>query len=74
MAKYNGIERVPHVQEKLSWLAMYTEGTEILGKAACDYYVSEPDSALVYPNPMIANVASSFTQITGTKQLSTFWI
>jgi len=60
MAEYNGIENVPHVQEKLSWLAMYTEGTEILGKAACDYCVSEPDSALVFRNPMIANVAKFF--------------
>lgn len=60
MAQYNGIERIPHVQEKLSWLVMYTEGTEILGKAACEQCVSEPESDLVYPNPMIANIAKFF--------------
>jgi 4-hydroxybutyryl-CoA dehydratase/vinylacetyl-CoA-Delta-isomerase len=56
MAEYNGIEKAAHVKEKLTWLAMYTEATEVMGKAACDYCVSEPDSDLVYPNPMYANI------------------
>jgi len=60
MAEYNGIERASHVQDKLSWLVSYVEATEVLGRAACEHCVSEPDSDLVYPNPMIANIAKFF--------------
>lgn len=56
MAEYNGIEKAGHVIEKLTWLTMYTEATEVMGRAACEYCVSEPDSDLVYPNPMYANI------------------
>lgn len=60
MAEYNGIEKFTHVQDKLTWLTMLTEATEVLGRAACEHCVTEPDSDLVYPNPMIANVAKLF--------------
>jgi 4-hydroxybutyryl-CoA dehydratase/vinylacetyl-CoA-Delta-isomerase len=60
MAEYNGIERASHVQEKLTWLAQYTETVEILGRAACEHCVSESDSDLVYPNPMIANICKLY--------------
>lgn len=60
MAEYNGIEKTSHVQEKLTWLAQYTETVEILGRAACEHCVSEPDSDLVYPNPMIANICKLY--------------
>jgi len=56
MAEYNGVERVPHVREKLTWLTMYTEAVEILGRSACEHCISEPDSDLVYPNPLYANI------------------
>jgi 4-hydroxybutyryl-CoA dehydratase/vinylacetyl-CoA-Delta-isomerase len=56
MAEYNGIEKKPHVREKLTWLVMYTEMVEILGKAAVEHCIKEADSDLVYPNPMIANI------------------
>ena len=56
MAEYNGIEKVSHVREKLTWLAMYTELIEILGRAAVEHCIKEADSDLVYPNPMIANI------------------
>jgi 4-hydroxybutyryl-CoA dehydratase/vinylacetyl-CoA-Delta-isomerase len=56
MAEYNGIEKKAHVREKLTWLTMYTELIEILGKAAVDNCVAEEGSDLVYPNPMIANI------------------
>ena len=57
MAEYNNVEKVAHVREKLTWLAQYTETTEILGRAACEHCAFEPESGLVYPNPMIANIA-----------------
>lgn len=60
MAEYNGIEKASHVVEKLTWLTMYTETVKIIGQAACEHCVSEPDSDLVYPNPMYANIAKYF--------------
>jgi 4-hydroxybutyryl-CoA dehydratase/vinylacetyl-CoA-Delta-isomerase len=56
MADYNGIEKKAHVREKLTWLTMYTEMIEILGKAAVEHCIKEEDSDLVYPNPLIANI------------------
>jgi 4-hydroxybutyryl-CoA dehydratase/vinylacetyl-CoA-Delta-isomerase len=60
MAEYNGLEKVPHVQDKLSWLVMYAEGAEALGRSAAEYCVTDPDSDLVYPNPMYSNIAKFF--------------
>jgi len=60
MAEYNGVEKVPHVREKLTWLAMYTEAVEIMGRSACEHCISEPDSDLVYPNPMYANICKFY--------------
>lgn len=60
MAEYNGLEKVPHIQDKLAWLTMYAEGTEALGKVACEHCVTEPGSDLVYPNPMYSNIAKFF--------------
>ena len=56
MAEYNGIDKVSHVREKLTWLTMYTELIDILGRAAVEHCIKEADSDLVYPNPMIANI------------------
>jgi len=44
------------VREKLTWLVMYTESIEVLGKAAAENCIQEQGSDLVYPNPMIANI------------------
>ena len=60
MAEYNGIEKAPHVRDKLTWLVMYTEAVEVLGKAACEYCSSEKDSDYVYPNPMYANICKYY--------------
>ena len=60
MAEYNGIEKAPHVKEKLTWLVMYTEAVEVLGKAACEYCHAESDNDLVYPNPMYANICKYY--------------
>ncbi len=56
MADYNGIEKASHVREKLTWLVMYTEAVEVLGRAACEYCNEESDGEFVYPNPMYANI------------------
>ncbi len=60
MAEYNGIEKAGHIREKLTWLTMYTEATAVMGRAACEHCVSEPDSDLVYPNPMYANICKFY--------------
>jgi 4-hydroxybutyryl-CoA dehydratase/vinylacetyl-CoA-Delta-isomerase len=60
MAEYNGLEKAPHVQDKLSWLVMYAEGTEAFGKIACQECITDPDSHLVYPNPMYSNITKLF--------------
>ncbi|HJX03896.1 MAG TPA: 4-hydroxyphenylacetate 3-hydroxylase N-terminal domain-containing protein [Dehalococcoidia bacterium] len=60
MAEYNGIEKASHVVDKLTWLIQYTEAVEILGRAACEHCITESDSDLVYPNPMIANICKLY--------------
>ena len=60
MAEYNGVEKVPHIRDKLTWLVMYTEAVEVIGKSACEHCISEPDSDLVYPNPMYANICKFY--------------
>jgi 4-hydroxybutyryl-CoA dehydratase/vinylacetyl-CoA-Delta-isomerase len=60
MAEYNGVERAPHIREKLTWLVMYTEAVKVLGKSACEYCISDSDSDLVYPNPMYANICKFY--------------
>lgn len=60
LAEYNGLENVPHVREKLSRLMIYAEGVEALGKAAAVYCENEPNTDLVYPNPMYSNVAKFY--------------
>jgi len=60
MAEYNGVQRAPHIREKLTWLVMYTEAVEVIGRSACEQCISEPDSDLVYPNPMYANICKFY--------------
>jgi 4-hydroxybutyryl-CoA dehydratase / vinylacetyl-CoA-Delta-isomerase len=60
MAEYNGIEKMAHVRDKLTWLVMFTEAVETLGKAAVEHCISEEDSDLVFPNPMIANICKFY--------------
>jgi len=57
MAEYNGVDRYPHIQEKLAWLAMHTKLVDTLANAACenpDYY---PDIDLASPNVAMTNMA-----------------
>jgi len=60
MAEYNNVANASHIRDKLTWLTYYTEATEIMGRAACEHSVTDPDSGLVYPNPMYANIAKYF--------------
>jgi len=56
MAEYNGVERAPHIRERITWLVMYAEMIEALSRAAVEHCVRDEETGLVYPNPMIANI------------------
>ena len=60
MAEYNGLERAPAIREMLTWLAMYAQITEALGRAACDHCITEPESGLVIPNPIYSNMSKLY--------------
>ncbi len=57
LAKANGLENVSHVRDKLSWMPLITETVNVLGEAACEKCIIEPDSGLAYPNPIYSNAA-----------------
>ena len=57
MAEYNGLEKYSHIQDKLAWLAMYAEKTDVLSKAACAYPDIDPDTGLAVPNMVYTNIA-----------------
>lgn len=57
MAKYNGLEKSASIRDKLAWLVMYSEATDVIGKVSCQYPDREPDSDLVSPSAMYSNVA-----------------
>jgi len=60
LAEYNGLEKAPHIRDKLAWLMLYAEGVEALGKAAAMNCVTEPGTDLVYPNPVYSNIAKFY--------------
>jgi len=60
MAEYNGLEKVPHVQEKLAWLGWYAETTEALGRVACMDANQDKETGLVIPNAVFSNCAKYF--------------
>ena len=60
MAEYNGVEKAHHVREKMTWLVMYTEAVEMMGRSGCEHCVSKSDYDLVYPNPTYANICKFY--------------
>lgn len=57
MAEYNGIDKYPHILEKLSWLAMNTQLVDILGRAACEHADIIPEFGFATPNLAYTNIA-----------------
>ena len=57
MAEYNGIDRYPHIQEKLAWLAMHANMVDAMSRAACENPDYFPDIGLAAPNLMYTNIA-----------------
>ncbi len=57
MAKYNGLYKVSHIQDKLADIAAYVETLRALANAAAQDPVMYGDIAV--PNPLICNMANS---------------
>jgi len=57
MAEYNGIDRYPHIQEKLAWLAMHAQLVDAMSRAGCEHPNILPDVGLATPNLMYTNIA-----------------
>ncbi|MBN1614572.1 MAG: hypothetical protein JW950_08925 [Deltaproteobacteria bacterium] len=60
MAEYNGIAKAPHIQDKLAWLAWYTETTDALGRASCFDCSEDRELGVVFPDPVYSNAAKFF--------------
>jgi len=57
MAEYNGLDKYPHIQEKLAWLAMHCQINDTMAKAACEHPDMYEDIGLAAPNLMYTNIA-----------------
>ena len=57
MAEYNGVDRYPHIQEKLAWLAMHAQLIDLTARASCEHPDIFPDIGLAAPNMMYANIS-----------------
>ena len=55
MAEYNGIEKAPHIREKITDLVIYVDTLKSLARASCVDYVTH--SGVLIPNPVISNTA-----------------
>lgn len=60
MAEYNGVANAPHIQDKLAWLAWYTETTDALGKISCYECAEDKELGVVFPDPVYSNSAKFF--------------
>lgn len=60
IAEYNGLEQIAHIRDKLSWLAIYAETIRALSRAACANPVEDPDTGIVYPDPILGNAAKFY--------------
>lgn len=60
IAEYNGIDRAPHVREKIAWLAMYAETIHGLTLAAASSPVTDPLTGVCYPDPVLGNAVKFY--------------
>lgn len=60
MAEYNGLDRMSHIRDKLSWLVTYAETIRALTRAACMNPVEDRDTGMVYPDPILGNAAKFY--------------
>ena len=57
MAEYNGLTHATRIRDMLAWLAMYSDTTEALAKAAALDPIIDPETNFAIPNPIYTNAA-----------------
>lgn len=57
LAEYNGLDRYPHIQEKLAWLAMHSMLIDVTAKYGCEHPDYFTDIGLAAPNVMLTNIS-----------------
>jgi 4-hydroxybutyryl-CoA dehydratase / vinylacetyl-CoA-Delta-isomerase len=57
VAEYNGIDKYPHIQEKLAWLAAHAEIINAMARAGCEHPDYFEDIGLAAPNLVYTNIA-----------------
>jgi 4-hydroxybutyryl-CoA dehydratase/vinylacetyl-CoA-Delta-isomerase len=57
IAEYNGVERYPHIQTKLAWLAMHAKIVDVMSQAACEHPDIDPELGFASPNLLYTNIA-----------------
>jgi 4-hydroxybutyryl-CoA dehydratase/vinylacetyl-CoA-Delta-isomerase len=57
MAEFNGLTHATRIQDMLAWLAMYSDVTEALGKAAALAPIIDQETGFAMPNPVYTNAA-----------------
>jgi len=57
IAEYNGLDRYPHIQEKLAWLAMHAQLLDAMSLAGCENPDIFPDIGFATPGQMYTNIA-----------------
>ena len=57
LAEYNGIDRYPHIQEKLAWLAMHAQLIDAMAQYGCEHPDIFEDIGLAAPSLMFTNIA-----------------
>jgi 4-hydroxybutyryl-CoA dehydratase/vinylacetyl-CoA-Delta-isomerase len=57
IAEYNGVERYPHIQTKLAWLAMHAKIIDVMSQAACEHPDIDPELGFASPNLLYTNIA-----------------
>ena len=57
LAQANGIERAPHVRDKLTWLIAYAETVRGLTDLAAERVHVDAATGLAFPDPLTVNVA-----------------
>ncbi|MBI4198973.1 MAG: hypothetical protein HY535_00670 [Chloroflexi bacterium] len=60
MAEANGTARVGHVRDKIAWLVLYAETVAALTRSACLNPTQDPDTGMVYPDPVTSNAVKYY--------------
>jgi len=57
LAEYNGVDKYPHIRQKLAWLSMHAHKIDCLAQYACEHPDIFPELGLAAPNMTYINMA-----------------